>query len=227
VAIAVSSGAAAAAFAPAAIFARDVIGAAELAWTPAAGAVGAYVVFVSRDGGPYRSEQYTRAPRTRVGGRPGETVQVLVRAYALSEGRALASAPSEPSEPIRFVPAEPLAAAVSAAPPSLVPPGAPLLPPLAMRASGDFDGDGELDWVATLGSWRHPLALFLRNGALDQLVCLPPLDATSSAVASDFDGDGRAELAVQDGASVSLLRVERSGASTVLRREPLALAPGL
>jgi hypothetical protein len=227
--MAVSSGAAAAALAPAATLARDVIGAAELAWAPAAGEVGAYVVFVSRGGGPYRSEQYTRAPRARVGGRPGETVQVLVRAYALSDGRALASAPSEPSEPIRFVPAEPPASAVSAAPPSLAPPApmlSQLLPAVEVRAGGDFDGDGDLDLVATVGSWEHPIALFLKRGSLDQLVCLAPLHVSGTASATDFDGDGRDELAVQNGAGVSLIRLERSGVSTVLRRAPLALAPG-
>jgi hypothetical protein len=75
----------------------------ELAWTPASGPVEAYGVFVSRDGGPFRSEQYTRVPRARVRGRAGESLRVRVRAYGVVAGRTLTSEPSEPSEPIRFV----------------------------------------------------------------------------------------------------------------------------
>jgi hypothetical protein len=95
----------------------------ELAWTPASGPVEAYAVFVSRDGGPFRSEQYTRVPRARVRGRAGESLRVRVRAYGVVAGRTLTSEPSEPSEPIRFV-AGP--APVGAAPPSPAEPRTPL-----------------------------------------------------------------------------------------------------
>jgi FG-GAP-like repeat/FG-GAP repeat len=220
------------ALAPAVVSARDVIGRRDvrLEWAAPSGEVGAYVVFVSRDGGPYRSEQYTLEPRAQVGGRVGETVQVRVRAYAVASGRTLSSAPSEPSEAIRFLPAGPATSAVSAPPPSVAPPAAglpdprsappaPFGPPLVIQAGGDFDGDGDLDLLATLGSWEHPLALFLKDGSLDHLACLAPFAADSAAFAADFDGDGRDELAVQSGDAVSLLRLDLPGAMTLLRRE--------
>jgi len=228
------------ALAPADAFGRDVIGRSEvdLAWSRAAGEVGAYVVFVSRDGGPFRSEQYTAEPRVRVAGRQGETVQVLVRAYAVAAGRTLTSAPSEPSEPIRFLAGDANPSAVSAAPPSAAPataalpaPGetrgpapASFAPPLAIQAGGDFDGDGDLDLLATLGSWSHPLALFLEDGSLEQLSCLAPFEAASTAFSGDFDGDGRDELAVRGADGIALLRLDRASAPTLLRRE--ALPPG-
>jgi hypothetical protein len=125
------------ALAPAASFGEDVRGdAALLAWRPAAGDVAVYVVFVSRDGGPFRSEQYTREPRVRVFGREGETVQVRVRAYGLAAGRVVTGPPSEASEVLRFlVPEERRTVAVSAPPPPPAPalraePDLPRYPPL-------------------------------------------------------------------------------------------------
>jgi hypothetical protein len=234
----VSMCAALCAFAPATAFGRDVIGRSDvqLEWSRAAGEVGAYVVFVSRDGGPFRSEQYTAEPRARVAGRHGETVQVLVRAYAVSSGRTLASAPSEPSDPIRFLAGDPSTSPVSAPPPSAAPttaalpaPGepprgpaaAPFAPPLAIQAGGDFDGDGDLDLLATLGSWSHPVALFLADGSLEQLSCLAPFEAASTAFGADFDGDGRDELAVRGAESIALLRLDRASTPVLLRRETL------
>jgi hypothetical protein len=219
------------ALAPADAHARDVVGRDEvlLEWSPAAGVASAYAVFVSRDGGPFRSEQYTGEPRARVAGRTGETVRVLVRAYALVRGRTMGSAPSEPSEPIRFLPAPPPASAVSAPPPSAAPVSAALPPParaassfapqLAIQAGGDFDGDGERDLLGTLGS--HPLALFLERGEVAALACLAPFEAASSAFGADFDGDGRDELAVRGAAGVAVLRIARSAAPELLRRETL------
>jgi hypothetical protein len=228
----VSTCAALLALAPSASLGRDVAGRSDvqLEWSRAAGGASAYVVFVSRDGGPFRSEQYTAEPRARVAGRPGETVQVLVRAYAVAGGRTLASPPSEPSEPIRFLAAEPEGGAVSAAPPSAAAPApaapapAAFAPPLTIEAGGDFDGDGDLDLLATLGSWGHPLALFLEDGSLDRLSCLAPFETASTAFAADFDGDGRDELALRGKSGVALLRLDRDGAPTLLRRE--LLPPG-
>jgi hypothetical protein len=222
------------ALAPEVAFGRDVIGRGDvqLAWGRAEGEVGAYVVFVSRDGGPFRSEQYTAEPQARVAGRLGESVQVLVRAYAISAGRTLTSAPSEPSETIRFLAST---SSVSAPPPSVAPAIAPLpapggprgpagasfVPPLAVQAGGDFDGDGDLDLLATLGSWSHPLALFLEDGSLAQLSCLAPFEAASSAFSADFDGDGRDELAIRGSDGIALLRLDPASAPTLLRRETL------
>jgi hypothetical protein len=222
------------ALAPASAWARDVIGRGDvwIEWSPAAGAAAAYAVFVSRDGGPFRSEQYTSAPRARVAGRAGETVQVLVRAYGVERGRTVSSAPSEPSEPIRFVAAPPPASGVSAPPPSAAPATAALpaptraaapsfVPALALQAGGDFDGDGQRDLLATLGSWRHPLALFLQDGRISGLACLAPLDGATGAFGADFDGDGRDELAVRVASGVTLLRIDRASAPTLVRREAL------
>ena len=226
------------ALAPEVALGRDVIGRGDvqLAWERAEGEVGAYVVFVSRDGGPFRSEQYTAEPQARVTGRLGESVQVLVRAYAVSAGRTLTSAPSEPSETIRFlahtspVSAPPPSAAPATAPlrAPLPPPGGPrgpaaasFVPPLAIQAGGDFDGDGDLDLLATLGSWSHPLALFLEDGSLAQLSCLAPFEAASSAFSADFDGDGRDELAIRGSDGIALLRLDPASAPTLLRRETL------
>ncbi len=207
--------------------ARDIAGQGEvrLEWAPAGGEIGAYVVFVSRNGGPFRSEQYTLAPAAHVPGRLGESVQVLVRAYSVADGRTLESPPSPPSELIRFTARESSPGPVSAAPPYSGSPaaiaGTRFGPPLVIRAGGDFDGDGDLDLLATLDSWEHALALFLEDGALEQLACLAPLGSPSAAFAADFDGDGRDELAVRGPDAVSLLRIDRPGTATLLRREPL------
>jgi hypothetical protein len=225
--------------------ATDVVGrdAAELEWAPARGEVAAYVVFVSRNGGAYRSEQYTREPRARVPGSPGETVQVRVRAYGLSGDTTLTSAASEPSEPIRFLAAEPpLAAAPAgssvapAAPPpaKLAPardarriPGVLLAPQIRVETHGDFDGDGDLDLLATLGSWRHPIALFLEDGSLQHAAVLAPLGETTSALAADFDGDGRDEIALRSAGVLSVMRLDRSGKLAAVRREAIPTAARL
>jgi len=217
-------------------FAVDLIGRerAELAWAPATGEVSAYVVFVSRDGGPYRSEQYTREPRAVVSGRAGETLHVRVRAYGLEGAHTLASAPSDPSEPIRFLPPEaPAPAAVGSAPPAAAAalsesvrrvPGFHFAPQVTLQAQGDFDGDGDLDLLATLGSWRHPLALFLQAGSLEHAVVLGALSPGSSALGADFDGDGRDELAVRSSDQLAVLRLERGGQLLPIRREEIPAA---
>ena len=210
--------------------ALDLVGrdAAELAWAPAAGDVAAYVVFVSRNGGSYRSEQYTREPRARIPGSPGETVQVRVRAYGVAGGLTLRSAASEPSEAIRFLPPDAPALALASAPPpaALAPgvnvrriPGFQLAPPLRVETHGDFDGDGDLDLLATLGSWRHPSALYQEDGSLEHAVCLAALTETVGALAADFDGDGRDELALRSAGLLTVLSLERGGRLTTVRRE--------
>jgi hypothetical protein len=218
--------------APAAAAGRDVVGRSEVrvAWTPPAGQVAAYVVFVSRDGGPYQSEQYTREAAARITGRSGESVQVLVRAYAATAGGTVSSPASEPSELIRFLgDAPPASPASHATPRSSLPPSSParpvptarFAPSLQIQTSGDFDGDGYPDLVATLGSWDHPLVLFQKDGALERVGCLAPLGRVGAVSSGDFDGDGADELVVASGDSVSLLRLEHSGRATLVRRETL------
>jgi hypothetical protein len=189
---------------------------------------------VSRNGGAYRSEQYTSEPRASVPGSPGETVQVRVRAYGVSEGATLTSAVSEPSEPIRFLASELAVAPASAAPPppaKLAPagdvrriPGFQLAPRIHVETHGDFDGDGDLDLLATLGSWRHPIALFLEDGSLQHAVVLAPLGDTSGALAADFDGDGRDEVALRSTGLLSVMRLDRSGKLAAVRREAVPAA---
>jgi hypothetical protein len=211
--------------APDAAAALELIGrdSAEIRWAPSSGGVSAYVVFVSRNGGPYRSEQYTPLPRARVAGGPGETIQVRVRAYGVEDGRTLTSEASPPSEPIRFAAARTTAMPPAALPAKAAPalarrspspqPGAPraaagleqipgfqFVPPIRIEASGDLDGDGDFDLLVTLGSWEHPLALFLEDGSLEHVATLPARSGATRAIAADFDGDGTDEIAVQTAA---------------------------
>ena len=232
--------------APAAAAGRDLVGRSEVrvAWTPPAGEVAAYVVFVSRDGGPYQSEQYTREASARIAGRSGESVQVLVRAYGASASGTFTSPPSEPSEVIRFLadapptftsppfepsevtrfladapPASPAFDAALPRPETLA--AARFAPPLQIQTAGDFDGDSSLDLLATLGSWDHPLVLFRKDGALDRVGSMAKLGVVSAVGTGDFDGDGKDELVVKSSDALSLLRLEASGKATLLRRETL------
>jgi len=211
--------------APAAAAGRDLVGRSEVrvAWTPPAGEVAAYVVFVSRDGGPYQSEQYTREASARIAGRSGESVQVLVRAYGASASGTFTSPPSEPSEVIRFLadapPASPAFGAALPRPETLS--AARFAPPLQIQTAGDFDGDSSLDLLATLGSWDHPLVLFRKDGALDRVGSMAQLGVVSAVATGDFDGDGKDELVVKSSDALSLLRLEASGKATLLRRETL------
>jgi hypothetical protein len=214
-----------AAFEPSPAAARDVVGGNEVrvAWPPPAGEVAAYVVFVSRNGGPYQSEQYTREASARIAGRSGESVQVLVRAYGASASGTFTSPPSEPSELIRFLADAPPAAPAPDAglPPPNAMPAESFAPPLRIQTAGDFDGDGYLDLLATLGSWQHPLLLSRKDGALDRVACMAELGVVSAVASGDFDGDGKDELVVESNDALSLLRLEASGKATLLRRETL------
>jgi hypothetical protein len=223
------SWAALAVLAPAAAAGLDVVGRSEVrvAWTSPAGEVAAYVVFVSRDGGPYRSEQYTREASAQIAGRLGESVQVLVRAYGATAGGTVTSPPSEPSEVIRFLgDAPPASLAVDGTPlpssPLQLLPTARVAPSFQIQAGGDFDGDGYRDLIGTLGSWDHPLVLFQKDGALERVECMAKLGGVGAVATGDFDGDGADELVVRSSDAVSLLRLEASGKATLLRREALA-----
>jgi hypothetical protein len=212
---------------------------AKLSWAPSSGEVAAYVVFVSRNGGPYRSEQYTPVPRARVAGQPGETVQVRVRAYGLADGRALTSEASAPSEPIHFreFVTTPAASATTMPLAKLAPnprpeagapvpegnlrqvPGFQFLPPLRVESAGDFDGDGDVDLIVTLGSWRHPFLFLLEDMSLARIVSLGSLGDPNQVLAADFDGDGIDDLALRIGQEVSVLRLETSGSVSRIRHE--------
>ena len=65
--------------------------------------------------------------------------------------------------------------------------------------------------------------LFQNDGALEQVSCLASLGPVGAVSAGDFDGDGEDELVVAGHDSVSLLRLERSGRASLLRREKLPL----
>ncbi len=98
-------------------------------------------------------------------------------------------------------------------------------------AVGDFNGDGKLDVaVAISGINASTVAILLGNGNGTLQAQLPtPIgfhsSATLSIVAADFNGDGRADLAVTEGATLSLLIASGGGAFLTPVTSPL-VGPG-
>jgi autotransporter-associated beta strand protein len=87
-------------------------------------------------------------------------------------------------------------------------------------AIADFNGDGKLDATVTHNTISRFVSVLLGKGDatfLPMLKIAYPLGAKASAVvASDFDGDGRTDLAIANGAGgrVSILRSLGTGAFT-------------
>ena len=96
-------------------------------------------------------------------------------------------------------------------------------------ASMDYDNDGDLDFVAAnFDLARQGVSVFLNDGAghfTEELNCYQNLGSgwSSSAVASDFDLDGRTDLAIVTGDSLFVLY--NFGNVTGIGNEPPQLTP--
>jgi hypothetical protein len=97
-------------------------------------------------------------------------------------------------------------------------------------AVGDFDGDGKLDIaVAISGINASEIALFLGNGdgTFKSYLTIPAgfhSSAILHIVAADFDADGKADIAVTDGATLSILL--GSGGAAFLTPVTYLVGPG-
>ena len=78
---------------------------ATLRWSPASGPVAGYGWFVARNGGPLVQEGLTTTNQAKLSGKPGEFIEVVVRAWGYPNGEQTAfewGPESKRSEPIRF-----------------------------------------------------------------------------------------------------------------------------
>ena len=123
-----------------------------LAWTPSAGPVGHYSVFVDRDGAGFTSTvtAFVSEPRVTVRGEFGETIRVCVMARGWGGGGALFSAVSPISEEIRFV-----EAANGGGDPTPPPPSAPAItaPTTGSTLSGSSATFTWADNGTTVSEW--------------------------------------------------------------------------
>lgn len=154
----------------------DLVGAtsATLAWTPAAGPVAGYSVFVSRNGTtPAAPERKVTNTRVTLSAAAGETLVVWVAAYDAA-GRP--GPPSPTSEPLRFL----------AAPP----------PPPALAPPADLDGDGRSELILWSRSTGQLSVLGnLLGSQLTGGIVASGLPADWQLTASgDYDGDGHSDL---------------------------------
>jgi hypothetical protein len=86
----------------------DVVGTeATFAFERASGQVVRYVVYVSRNGGPYLADRVTHATQTTISGEIGDLAQVALAAVGVRNGRPVLGPVSLPSQKIRFVAAAP------------------------------------------------------------------------------------------------------------------------
>jgi hypothetical protein len=82
----------------------DVVGTeATFAFERASGQVVRYVVYVSRNGGPYLADRVTHATQTTISGEIGDLAQVALAAVGELDGRLVLGPFSPPSQKIRFV----------------------------------------------------------------------------------------------------------------------------
>lgn len=88
-------------------------------------------------------------------------------------------------------------------------------------ATGDFDGDGKLDFVVSDGSSTSTIVEIFKNTSKDTTISFSKSltitvgNAPKGLVAKDFDGDGKLDIATSNYASnsVSILRNTSSGGS--------------
>ena len=103
---------------------------AELHWLPSQGFVSSYLVFVSRNQGPFDFNQMVATPDVEVTGVPGDEIRITV--VAIGQQGDL-SAASEPSVLIRFHPPLPEAVAAVSADAG----GSPAVLPMGSTAAGE------------------------------------------------------------------------------------------
>jgi hypothetical protein len=89
---------------------------ATLSWEEPDGVIDGYIVFTSRDGGPFRVDGHALDNRYTIAGEFYEEVVVKVRALGrvTAGGPLVVSADSDPSPPIRFLPAVALSSSSAA-----------------------------------------------------------------------------------------------------------------
>jgi hypothetical protein len=85
-------------------------------------------------------------------------------------------------------------------------------------ASGDFDGDNQIDLAFMTQSSGKPAVCIAAQGAPgSRILCLPvtsSADAVVSLIACDVDGDGRDELLMSSGPGVSIVRLGADALTT-------------
>jgi len=189
---------------------------ATLRWSPAAGPVSGYIVSVSRNGGTMHDEVMVTSNQVTIAGKPGDLVQIAVRAWGYPDGQGPDYGPSsESSEPIRFTGVSSVSAVLA----------------MECQACGTFaivDTGGSFS-VSTVyptgGSWelvgteqfvpgRLQALLHERNTGALWIGDVGPNSVTPYASQSDpsfsrfevarpydLDGDGAAEIVMHDEAS--------------------------
>jgi hypothetical protein len=219
----------------------DLVGktSARFRWTAATGPVSAYIIMVSRNGGPltsYAMRHYNDTTIT-IQGQVGDTVQVAVQAMSISP--TAVSEVSPPSEPVRFVaappppppaedpPAEepPVEEPPAEEPPAEEPPAEEPPdeePPADAAAVLDFDGDGRADLL--MRDWSQRFGLWFVDGdsVEDAGAGLGSAASGQTVVGNgDYDGDGHADMLLANPAAGTFeLRFLEAGAVVRVKTMP-------